>query len=158
MRIFVLTATYDLRVSRKSHSRDHPNWSLIFKEKVSRESLYPVFWPGSYPEVPGSGWWLQSTSQARWVKPRPRLKEKSFLLGAWKCKYCILKFFKNESWRYAGLVLVHGCCRTMVVVCTFGHAWLTHNYRGMSFEKLHERSKFGKRRVIHYFITIVFRW
>jgi hypothetical protein len=25
MRIFVLTATYELRVSRKSHLRDHPN-------------------------------------------------------------------------------------------------------------------------------------
>ena len=25
MRIFVLTANYELRVSRKSHSRDHPN-------------------------------------------------------------------------------------------------------------------------------------
>jgi hypothetical protein len=27
MRIFVLTATYELRVSRKSHLRDHPNCS-----------------------------------------------------------------------------------------------------------------------------------
>jgi hypothetical protein len=26
MGIFVLTATYELRVSRKSHLRDHPSW------------------------------------------------------------------------------------------------------------------------------------
>ncbi len=28
MRIFVLTATYELRVSRKNHLRDHPNLML----------------------------------------------------------------------------------------------------------------------------------
>jgi hypothetical protein len=29
MRIFVLTATYELRVSRKSHLRDHPMRNLV---------------------------------------------------------------------------------------------------------------------------------
>ncbi len=34
MRIFVLTVTYELRVSRKSHLRDHPNAnSLSLKVK-----------------------------------------------------------------------------------------------------------------------------
>jgi hypothetical protein len=28
MRIFVLTATYELRVSRKSHFRDHPRYRV----------------------------------------------------------------------------------------------------------------------------------
>jgi hypothetical protein len=31
MRIFVLTATYELRVSRKSHLRDHPNCGSRYK-------------------------------------------------------------------------------------------------------------------------------
>ncbi len=29
MRIFVLTATYGLRVSRKSHLRDHPSLNIL---------------------------------------------------------------------------------------------------------------------------------
>jgi hypothetical protein len=29
MHIFVLTATYELRVSRKSHLRDHPSLNLV---------------------------------------------------------------------------------------------------------------------------------
>jgi hypothetical protein len=33
MRIFVLTATYELRVSRKSHLRDHPTFHVNFEPK-----------------------------------------------------------------------------------------------------------------------------
>jgi hypothetical protein len=40
MRIFVLTATYELRVSRKSHLRDHPN---TWPSKCHTSSLFSVF-------------------------------------------------------------------------------------------------------------------
>ncbi len=33
MRIFVLTDTYELRVSRKSHLRDHPNLEIIYSTR-----------------------------------------------------------------------------------------------------------------------------
>jgi hypothetical protein len=46
MRIFVLTATYELRVSRKSHLRDHPS-DIPYQKKnsstdTSGTSLHPV--------------------------------------------------------------------------------------------------------------------
>jgi hypothetical protein len=41
MRIFVLTATYELRVSRKSHLRDHPTQQrMTLKVAVTQERLH----------------------------------------------------------------------------------------------------------------------
>jgi hypothetical protein len=45
MRIFVLTATYELRVSRKSHLRDHPTpvrltiYCISFIEQIQFKGL-----------------------------------------------------------------------------------------------------------------------
>jgi hypothetical protein len=39
MWIFVLTATYELRVSRKSHLRDHPNWTIMGGAMIIPRSL-----------------------------------------------------------------------------------------------------------------------
>ncbi len=39
MRIFILTATYELRVNRKSHLRDHPNYGLTCHSVPSAESV-----------------------------------------------------------------------------------------------------------------------
>jgi hypothetical protein len=35
VRIFVLTATYELRVSRKKHLRDHPKFNLYILQRTS---------------------------------------------------------------------------------------------------------------------------
>ncbi len=45
MRIFVLTATYELRVSRKSHLRDHPTYAprVMTKKKKHLIALDPLF-------------------------------------------------------------------------------------------------------------------
>ncbi len=39
MRIFVLPATYELRVSSKSHLRDHPNGSPRVGHRMSKKTL-----------------------------------------------------------------------------------------------------------------------
>jgi hypothetical protein len=44
MRIFVLTANYELRVSRKSHLRDHPNNTGNKREKKVKDiKFFHVF-------------------------------------------------------------------------------------------------------------------
>ncbi len=56
MRIFVLTATYELRVSRKSHLRDHPihNYVII-------TSTETVLLSGGYKEM-SSEYWLTNSA------------------------------------------------------------------------------------------------
>jgi hypothetical protein len=46
MRIFVLTATSELRVSRKSHLRDHPTYSVEARKESGTKQFYPLM--GSY--------------------------------------------------------------------------------------------------------------
>jgi hypothetical protein len=43
MRIFVLVANYELRLSRKSHLRDHPSPATVLPGKSHGKNFYAIF-------------------------------------------------------------------------------------------------------------------
>ncbi len=83
MRNFVLTATYELRVSRKSHLRDHPkpNTAVVAGGKRVKTTGNKLQWPrwcllfGIYAEM--SPWRTFPRGREEWVLASHQIQHRS---------------------------------------------------------------------------------